>query len=80
MELVNDCPGGICPVPWAVDTSGDDAFDDALSSKFQEDKIQEYMRPRIADEVNTRITTPQGRLNVLKPLKPNLRKKNFVVI
>lgn len=23
-EVVSDCPGGICPVPWAVDTSGDD--------------------------------------------------------
>tara|TARA_R100000084_G_scaffold107855_2_gene68986 strand:- start:3437 stop:3799 length:363 start_codon:yes stop_codon:yes gene_type:complete len=20
---VSDCPGGVCPVPWAVDTSGD---------------------------------------------------------
>jgi hypothetical protein len=34
-EVVSDCPGGICPVPWATDTSGDteecghisDAFD-----------------------------------------------------
>ena len=23
-EEILDCPGGICPVPWATDTSGDD--------------------------------------------------------
>jgi len=23
-EAITDCPGGICPVPWATDTSGDD--------------------------------------------------------
>jgi len=21
----SDCPGGVCPVPWATDTSGDDS-------------------------------------------------------
>ena len=24
IEEFSDCPGGVCPVPWATDTSGDD--------------------------------------------------------
>ena len=26
-----DCPGGVCPVPWATDTSGDDPKEDLVN-------------------------------------------------
>lgn len=77
MEFVNDCPGGICPVPWAVDTSDDDAFDDALSSKFQEDKIQEYMRPRITDEVNHPDHYTTGSIECIEAIEAQLTEEEF---
>ena len=27
----SDCPGGVCPVPWATDTSGDDIKQDVVN-------------------------------------------------
>jgi len=27
----SDCPGGVCPVPWATDTSGDDIKEDLVN-------------------------------------------------
>ena len=30
IEEFSDCPGGVCPVPWATDTSGDDIKEDDL--------------------------------------------------
>ena len=29
---ITDCPGGICPVPWATDTSGDHLSEDIVNS------------------------------------------------
>ena len=26
-----DCPDGVCPVPWAIDTSGDDVKEDLVN-------------------------------------------------
>lgn len=31
IEEFSDCPGGVCPVPWATDTSGDDVIIDEVN-------------------------------------------------
>ena len=31
---ISDCPGGVCPVPWATDTSGNDSPEDKKPALF----------------------------------------------
>ena len=71
------CPGGICPVPWAVDTSGDDAFHNQLLSELEEDKIQEYMRPRLTDEVNHPDHYTVGSIECIEAIEAQLTEEEF---
>ena len=35
---MTDCPGGVCPVPWATDTSGDDKPSSAWNNYIEKHK------------------------------------------
>ena len=56
-----DCPGGICPVPWAVDTSGDDVKE----------------RPVLVDNVNHPSHYTDGGIECIEAIEAQLTPEEY---
>ena len=56
-----DCPGGICPVPWAVDTSGDDLKE----------------RPVLVDNVNHPAHYTDGGIECIEAIEAQLTPEEY---
>jgi len=52
-----DCPGGVCPVPWATDTSGEDTIDSKAWSTYL-DKHYEVFNNN-TDDVLSKVPYPE---------------------
>jgi hypothetical protein len=60
-EEIMDCPGGICPVPWAVDTSGDDLKE----------------RPILVDNVNHPAHYTDGGIECIEAIEAQLTPEEY---
>ena len=58
---VMDCPGGICPVPWATDTSGDDLKE----------------RPVLIDNVNHPSHYTDGGIECIEAIEAQLTPEEY---
>ena len=56
-----DCPGGICPVPWATDTSGDDLKE----------------RPVLIDNVNHPSHYTDGGIECIEAIEAQLTPEEY---
>ena len=61
MDKLIDCPGGICPVPWAADTSGDD---------FKEN-------PDLIDNVNHPSHYTDGGIECIEAIEAQLTPEEY---
>jgi hypothetical protein len=72
---VMDCPGGVCPVPWATDTSGDDAPKkqwDIYLGKHSELEIE-----RRTDEVNHPAHYTAGSIECIEAIEAQLTPEEY---
>ncbi len=75
---ISDCPGGICPVPWATDTSGDD---EAVKPKTQWDtyieKHREVEKELTQDNVNHPSHYTAGDIECIEAIEAQLTKEEY---
>lgn len=76
---VSDCPGGICPVPWATDTSGDDEL---IKPKSQWDtyieKHREVEKELTQDNVNhPSHYTNTGDIECIEAIEAQLTEEEY---
>ena len=70
-DEVMDCPGGICPVPWATDTSGDNVDNKAWSTYI--DKHREVFK----DNVNHPAHYTEGGIECIEAIEAQLTPEEY---
>jgi len=70
-EELMDCPGGICPVPWATDTSGDNVDNKAWSTYI--DKHREVFK----DNVNHPAHYTEGGIECIEAIEAQLTPEEY---
>jgi len=70
-EEVTDCPGGVCPVPWATDTSGDQVDNQAWSNYL--DKHREVF----TDAVNHPAHYTEGGIECIEAIEAQLTPEEY---
>jgi len=75
---VSDCPGGVCPVPWATDTSGND---EPAEPKSQWDtyieKHREVEKELTRDNVNHPSHYTAGDIECIEAIEAQLTKEEY---
>jgi len=75
---ISNCPGGICPVPWATDTSGED---EPVKPKSQWDtyieKHREVEKELTQDTVNHPSHYNAGGVECIEAIEAQLTKEEY---
>tara|TARA_R100001460_G_scaffold30628_3_gene60439 strand:- start:2533 stop:3039 length:507 start_codon:yes stop_codon:yes gene_type:complete len=74
-EEVSDCPGGICPVPWAVDTSGDEN-EITYDKKVWNDYVKKH-EEIFVDNVNHPSHYNDGGLECIEAIEAQLTPEEY---
>lgn len=80
---VSDCPGGVCPVPWATDTSGDQEEEEEPKKAWDTyiEKHQEVFkgkeRPVLIDNVNHPSHYTDGGIECIEAIEAQLTPEEY---
>lgn len=79
--VVSDCPGGVCPVPWATDTSGDEEEKPKKTWDIYIEKHQEVFadkeRPVLTDNVNHPSHYTDGGIECIEAIEAQLTPEEY---
>ncbi len=78
---VSDCPGGVCPVPWATDTSGDEEVK-THTEKTWDTYIEKHKevfeeRPVLVDNVNHPSHYTDGGIECIEAIEAQLTPEEY---
>ncbi len=73
-EEISDCPGGICPVPWAVDTSGDEEI--KYDKKIWDNYVKKH-EEIFVDNVNHPSHYNDGGLECIEAIEAQLTPEEY---
>lgn len=79
--MLEECPGGVCPVPWAVDTSGEDSSDktERPSSSWDTyiNKHEEVLKEINKDNVNHPAHYTDGGIECIEAIEAQLTPEEY---
>lgn len=79
-KMLQDCPGGVCPVPWAVDTSGEDSLSKTEQSSSWDTyltKHEEVLKEINKDNVNHPAHYTDGGIECIEAIEAQLTPEEY---
>ena len=78
--MLEECPGGVCPVPWAVDTSGEDSSAKSEQSSSWDtyiNKHEEVLKEINKDNVNHPAHYTDGGIECIEAIEAQLTPEEY---
>lgn len=78
--MLEECPGGVCPVPWAVDTSGEDSLSKTEQSSSWDtyiNKHEEVLKKINKDNVNHPAHYTDGGIECIEAIEAQLTPEEY---